>query len=84
MHDKKLVSKSEACYSIHSSSDEDPVRIRFLICGDLRIPYLGLIYYCFFVRNFKCQNAVIPSQTTAFDNGEGVGAFAFRHLYFEK
>ena len=77
---KKLVSKSKACYSIHSSSDENPFCIRFLICGDLRIPYLGLIYYCFF-RNFKCQNAVIPSQTTIFDNNfEGVGAFAFRHL----
>ena len=27
---KKLVMKSEACYSIHSSSGEDPVCIRFL------------------------------------------------------
>ena len=60
MHDKKLVSKSEACYSIHSSSDEDPVRIRFLICGDLRIPYLGLIYYCFLSEILSAKMRLSP------------------------
>ncbi len=27
-----------------------PMHIRFVVCGELTIPHLGLIYYCFFMK----------------------------------
>ena len=38
---------------------DDPVRIRLLFCGDLTIPYLGLIYHCFL---FEKADATSNSQ----------------------
>ena len=57
---KVLVCKEDTCYSIHGSSGDDPVCIRLLFCGDLTIPYLGLIYYCFLIvmKQKNCATAL--------------------------
>ena len=46
---KPLAHRADSCYDfIHSSRSDDPVCIRFVVCGELTIPYLGLVFYCFF------------------------------------
>ena len=40
-----------------------PMHIRFVVCGELTIPHLGLIYYCFYKRKIAMRNLGRPSRS---------------------
>jgi hypothetical protein len=40
-----------------------PMHIRFVVCGELTIPHLGLIYYCFYKRKIAMRNLGKPSRS---------------------
>ena len=39
------------------------MHIRFVVCGELTIPHLGLIYYCFYKRKIAMRNLGKPSRS---------------------
>ena len=51
-----------------------PMHIRFVVCGELTIPHLGLIYYCFYKRKIAMRNLGRPSRSD----------FVQKALYFKK
>lgn len=45
-----------------------PMYIRFVVCGELTIPHLGLIYYCFYKRKIAMRNLGRPSRSDFVQN----------------
>ena len=43
--------------------------IRFVVCGELTIPHLGLIYYCFYKRKIAMRNLGRPSRSDFVQQG---------------
>ncbi len=61
---KPLAHRADTWYdSIHGSSGDDPVCIWLLFCGDLTIPYLGLIYYCLLKKENATHSLGRPSRS---------------------
>ena len=46
-----------------------PMHIRFVVCGELTIPHLGLIYYCFYKRKIAMRNLGRPSRSDFVQRG---------------
>ena len=46
-----------------------PMHIRFVVCGELTIPHLGLIYYCFYKRKIAMRNLGRPSRSDFVQDG---------------